>query len=646
MNTTRDLLNYLQIPSLNLPLVQDLIALLPDAALLIHLEDDRILAANDAAITLTAYTRPQLKRIGLSHLLPDYNRQKFPPPGQFLLHAANGRQRLTQVYFHPIGKNTPWGIIILRKVITQSYTTPLPPAQWTSLFLKTINQIVQLTSSELDKDLWPAILRAIQPLTETRLLALYHAAPETPSWQCRACLPADENFLPATIPAHMLMPTITIWQRGEMPQSPLHAQAAAENYHYLATAPILENVRPIGYLVVGDPERRPHPYLTHTLQALAAILYAISHHLILQGNLSTQVKALSAENIRHQRSLEYLPLGLIYLSPRRDIEYMNPAAETMLGYALQEVHHRPAADILIGPENLNLMLERASQHEHISSLGNTTELYHRSGRSFAARIRIAPLPGTPVPLLITLEDISERREFEIRNQQLEQRAMLGEITAIFAHEVRNPVNNISMGLQLLAANLPADNPNQEHIGRMLADCNRLTMLMQSVLNYFHADITPQEVLHLDQFLKQLLDRWQPRCTHQQVKIHTDFAAGLPPILGHPASLERVFNNLFSNALRAMPDGGQLSLRLAPDQGHKDANLIHISVADTGIGIPEELQERIFAPFFTTDHKGGTGLGLAIAQRIVTAHRGNIQVQSYPGGGTVFHLFFPAHKESA
>lgn len=646
MSTTRDLLNRLQMSSLGLPLVQDLIALLPDAALLIHLEDDRILAANDAAITLTAYTRRQLHRIRLSHLLPDYNQQKFPTPGQFSLHTANGRQRLTQVYFHPIGKNTPWGVIILRKVIIQSYTTPLPLAQWTSLFLKTINQIVQLTSSGFDKDFWPAVLRAIQPLTGTRLLALYHAAPDTPSWQCTASLPADENFLPATIPAHMLIPAITIWQRGEMPQSPLHAQAATENYRYLATAPILDNVRPIGYLVVGDPERRPHPYLTHTLQALTAILYAISHHLTLQDNLIIQVKALNAENIRHQRAIDALPIGLIYLSPQRDIEYMNPAAETMLGYALQEVHHHPVADILIGPENLNLMLEHTSQREHTSSLGNTTELYHRSGRSFAARIQISPLPGTPPPLLITLEDTSERREFEIRNQQLEQRAMLGEITAIFAHEVRNPVNNISMGLQLLAANLPADNPNQEYISRMLADCNRLTMLMQSVLHYSHADITPQEVLHLDQFLQQLLDRWQPRCTHRHVKIHTNFAPGMPPILGHPASLERVFNNLFSNALRAMPDGGQLSIRLAPGQGSKDATLIHLSVADTGIGIPEELQERIFAPFFTTDHKGGTGLGLSIVQRIVTAHRGSIQVQSYPGGGTVFHLFFPAHKESA
>ena len=86
-------------------------------------------------------------------------------------------------------------------------------------------------------------------------------------------------------------------------------------------------------------------------------------------------------------------------------------------------------------------------------------------------------------IVIFLHDITENEQIRVKTQQLEQRAVLGEVTAIFAHEVRNPINNISMGLQLLGTKFAADDPNQELIGRLQTDCTRLTHLMESVLSF-------------------------------------------------------------------------------------------------------------------------------------------------------------------
>jgi signal transduction histidine kinase len=115
---------------------------------------------------------------------------------------------------------------------------------------------------------------------------------------------------------------------------------------------------------------------------------------------------------------------------------------------------------------------------------------------------------------------------------------------------------------------------------------------------------------------------------------------LPPAQGNPRALEQVFTNLFSNAIQAMSaqGGGSLAVKTQAALGAGGRQFIQVDVADNGPGIPKELQERLFQPFFTT-RQDGTGLGLAITKRIVTAHKGAIQVTSFPGG-TVFHVQIP------
>ena len=267
-------------------------------------------------------------------------------------------------------------------------------------------------------------------------------------------------------------------------------------------------------------------------------------------------------------------------------------------------------------------------------------LYRRYGEAFLALVRIFPVMQADKieQIIVFIADLSEQEQTRLHTQQLEHRALLGEVTAIFAHEVRNPINNISTGLQLMAMNLPEDDPNQETIARMLQDCDRLAELIKSVLAFSRPMDYEMEPVDLPLLLKRLIERLRPRITHLNVNYELTAEPDCPPIRGNLRALEQVFSNLITNALQAMGEkGGNLFIKVQPVhyEGHK---YIEVSVADTGPGIPKELQDRVFHPFFTTE-RGGTGLGLAIVKRIITAHKGTIRLTSFPGG-TIFHVQLP------
>jgi signal transduction histidine kinase len=286
----------------------------------------------------------------------------------------------------------------------------------------------------------------------------------------------------------------------------------------------------------------------------------------------------------------------------------------------------------------------AVQHEgYTYNLGNIT-LYRRDGRSFLAQIRAAPLTDSEhlESWILLIQDLSQEEQLRNRTQQLEQRALLGELMAVFAHEVRNPINNISTGLQLMAVNIPAEDPNQEVIARLQQDCDRLDHQMKSVLSFARPIEYKMEPVDLGVMMQRLLDRWRLHLTRAKVQAHLQVATDLPPTHGDIRALEQVFTNFITNAIQAMSDhGGTLALKIQPIMPDGENEQIEVSVSDTGIGIPEENRDRIFEPFFTTG-KNGTGLGLAITKRIVTAHKGTIKFDSVPGG-TIFQVRLPAVK---
>jgi signal transduction histidine kinase len=269
-------------------------------------------------------------------------------------------------------------------------------------------------------------------------------------------------------------------------------------------------------------------------------------------------------------------------------------------------------------------------------------LHRRDGSTFPARVQTLPISRGEdvIALLVLLRDLSEHEQIRLHTQQLEQRALLGEVTAILAHEIKNPINNISTGLQLMALELKEDESIKEQIDRLQQDLRRLNHLMESVLIFSRSkkyDVTPIDLSYL---IKLLLDRWRPRMARLNIQHRIQIEPNTPKVLGDNYALEQVFTNLISNAVQAMNEiGGTLAVKLTPYSSPSGRLGVQVDVSDTGPGIPEEVLERIFEPFFTTNREG-TGLGLAITKQIITAHKGNINVTSFPGG-TVFHIWLPA-----
>jgi signal transduction histidine kinase len=177
------------------------------------------------------------------------------------------------------------------------------------------------------------------------------------------------------------------------------------------------------------------------------------------------------------------------------------------------------------------------------------------------------------------------------------------------------------------------------------DCQRLHHQMEVLKSYAKPFEPFQEPVEMGNLIMRIIERWRPLMSRVNVSPVYQVPDGLPKVMGDWRALEQVFTNLVSNATDAMSqNGGILSVRLGVTTDGANRKQVEIAVSDNGPGIPDEIRGRIFEPFVTTKSTG-TGLGLAITKRIVTAHRGVISVNTFPGG-TVFTVTLPTIEDKA
>ncbi|HEY5999575.1 MAG TPA: ATP-binding protein [bacterium] len=253
--------------------------------------------------------------------------------------------------------------------------------------------------------------------------------------------------------------------------------------------------------------------------------------------------------------------------------------------------------------------------------------------------------GRSLNSMIERLDESQRAVERYHTEQLiraERLASIGELAASVAHEIKNPLAGISGAVQVLADGFPPDDPRREVTGHILRQSERMDKTIRDLLNY--AQPLQGEASPVD--LNEVLDRAcfiaLPNPARTKVRVRREFAAGLPRTLADGKHLEQAFLNLILNAVQAMPEGGDLELRTSlreEAEGAGGVRQIEVVVADTGVGIPPQVRDKIFSPFFTTRTQG-TGLGLSITRKIVEQGGGTISVASEPGKGTTFTVRIP------
>jgi two-component system sensor histidine kinase AtoS len=220
-------------------------------------------------------------------------------------------------------------------------------------------------------------------------------------------------------------------------------------------------------------------------------------------------------------------------------------------------------------------------------------------------------------------------------RRAEHLASLGRLLAGVAHEVRNPLAAIRSTVQLWER-LPAQARTPESLAAVIRAVDRLNELVSRLLLFARAGHEPCRVVDLNAVAAEAGELLRAQADAHRVAVETDLTPGLPPVAAAESAVRQVVLNLGTNALQAMPQGGRLTITTRPLPGGR----VELVVADTGPGVPAEVREKVFEPFFTTRPEG-TGLGLALCREVARQHGGDVTLDPSPGPGAMFRLVLPA-----
>jgi PAS domain S-box-containing protein len=338
---------------------------------------------------------------------------------------------------------------------------------------------------------------------------------------------------------------------------------------------------------------------------------------------------------------------------------VNPALARMLGYdsEAEVLALNLARDVYADAAERERIIARFNDGDAVEGAEATWK--RRDGQRMVIRLsgRAVRKPDGTIDCFETLaEDVTERRALEEQLRQSQKMEAIGQLTGGIAHDFNNLLTIILANAQLIAKALPPDNGDaQTDLRDVMAAALRGRVMVKELLGFARRsslDLQPVQLGGLVAELQGFLRRILPA----DVEIVIPPAEPLPDVRADLHAVEQILFNLAANARDAMPDGGVLrieTLRASLDEEQRAAcgapragEYVCLAVADTGTGMDDETRRRMFEPFFTTKPPGkGTGLGLATVYGLAQQHDAGIAVDSAPGKGTRFHIFFPALEEA-
>jgi signal transduction histidine kinase len=288
-------------------------------------------------------------------------------------------------------------------------------------------------------------------------------------------------------------------------------------------------------------------------------------------------------------------------------------------------------------------------------IGTLTVLDDRPEKQFTSEdVHLLELLAPQAAISIRNARLYQELEVRIKAQQLAESrlirsarlAAVGEMAAGVAHELNNPLTTVTGFVELVLSDLPPDSQQKDDLQLVLEEAHRARGVVRRLLDFSR----PAEDLRVRTDLSELVTQVIPLVSHlartSGVTIITELSEGLPWIDLDPNQIKQVLLNLIHNGLQAMSNGGVLTISTfmeTREVGNKTDDYMAFKVTDTGDGIPPEILERIFEPFFSTRPAGkGTGLGLSVSYGIITSHGGWIEVDSSSGMGSRFTVFLPVN----
>jgi len=340
---------------------------------------------------------------------------------------------------------------------------------------------------------------------------------------------------------------------------------------------------------------------------------------------------------RLRQVVSHLEERLLLINREGRVILASPDAEQILGLNDVEITGLPIDETLGADHPLVITVERAFSER--KSVARTT--LHLPGkphpRQLIASVQYIEDAGEPVGALVTIRDYESFQKFESQWDLSKKLADLGRITSGIAHEVKNPLNAMVIHLEILRSKLETGSSDPRPQLEILdSEIKRLDRVVQTFLNFTWPVEVRLQPIDLNTIVTQVTALASTEAQERGVTINKHLDPDAPLIKGDADLLKQTLLNVIINGCQAMPEGGPL--KVATSRGSDGS--ARVTIADRGVGIADDDQERIFNLYYTTK-KGGTGIGLAQAFRAVQIHGGLIRFDSQIGVGTTFEIILPA-----
>ncbi|WP_020587491.1 PAS domain-containing hybrid sensor histidine kinase/response regulator [Desulfobacter curvatus] len=341
---------------------------------------------------------------------------------------------------------------------------------------------------------------------------------------------------------------------------------------------------------------------------------------------------------------------------------VNQTMLDMYGYAHHEVLEFNVGDI-------SYSIDPYTQEEAVKKLKKSIDegpqlfewkARHKSGNCFWVEVAFRNTEiGGKGRVLAVVRDISERVQYEKEQKKLENQLVqaqkmeaIGTLAGGIAHDFNNILFPIMGHSEMLLEDLPKDDPARSRVRQIHSGAIRAKELIQQILTFSRQEETEMRLMKIQPVLKETMKMLRSTIP-TTIEIQEKIDPGCGPVIADPIQIQQIIINLITNAYHAMENsGGTLSVGLK--ETNTSEHSPHLApgryacliVSDTGTGIPKEIKESIFDPFFTTKKNGkGTGLGLSVVHGIVAKMKGDIHINSQPGEGSEFKIYFPVEKKT-
>ena len=399
-----------------------------------------------------------------------------------------------------------------------------------------------------------------------------------------------------------------------------------------------------GLMLIGRRGRQPFDGLqTRTLCCVAERLARVVAHAAEMSWLKERVAALMGHEALHQGVLEGMINGLVVVDRQAKVRLVNRAGESMLGCIEEEVLDR-SIDEVLGP---GAAMVRGSLERELAYSGEEIAIRRDGGESVPLGMSVSPLRGDGGKVsgaVVMLRDLREAKALEEERRRLDRLALLGEISAVMAHEIRNPLAGMAAGIQHMLTKFEEGDEKHQALERIQREGERVNRIIEDILLISrppHLNLAPCDI---SEVVEEVVRQHEESARGQGIEIRKYYASELPPVKGDRLRLHQALSNLLKEVIAAMPSGGELGIAVTgpgrvESVGRGDGECVEVEIWNNLVAIKEEEIRRVFDPFYTTKARG-TGLGLAITRRIINEHGGEIEVESKEGEGTRFIVRLP------